>query len=125
MPGILQSLDSLFYKSLRFLGTDRPVNMPCLTETAAAHAAAEKLKIHSVVHDLGGRDDRSGGERCIVKVNNDTLGDPFRCSIFGNYSRYSAVRIIINIIQRRNINALKLGNPNVLDDMIKAIEELC
>ena len=49
--------------------------MTCLAETAATHAAAEKLKIDSVVDDLGRGNNGMKRKMHLVKGGYDALRD--------------------------------------------------
>ena len=68
--------------------------MPRLTEAAASYAATEQLKIHTVMHDLGRRNDWIERKRNIIKVCNDALSDPLRRSFkYLKVRQHTAVKI--------------------------------
>ena len=81
ISGVFQRLDALFYNCLRLFRAYRAVDMPCLTEAAATHAAAEQLHAHPVVYDLGGRHDRRGRVRRRVKVHDNALCHALRRAV--------------------------------------------
>ena len=79
--------------------------MTCLTETAATHAAAEKLKIDSVVDDLGRGDNGMKRKMHLVKVGYNALRDTLGRTV-GDFDVIYRIIIVINgRIKARDINA--------------------
>ena len=79
--------------------------MTCLTETAATHAAAEKLKIDSVVDDLGRGNNGMKRKMHLVKVGYDALRDTLGRTV-GDFDVIYRIIIVINgRIEARDINA--------------------
>ena len=70
------------------------VDIPRLTEAAAADAAPEQLQGDAVLDDLGGGDDGIYREIGLVHVVDDCLLYTSFCNEFTTINRQSAVRLI-------------------------------
>ncbi len=108
MAGVLQGFDALADQGLGLLGPEGPVHVPRLAEAAAPGAAPEQLQTHPVVDHLGGGHDGRRGERHLVQVRDDALGDPGGGPVPGRHGGDGAVLMILYLIEARNIHALDL-----------------
>ena len=108
IAGVFERFDALPDDRLRFARAHRAVDIPRLTEAAAADAAAKQLHVHTVVHDLRARHD--GVRRIItgVEILNDALGHARGRAVRRGQVVQRAVRVPVRDVERRNEHALDL-----------------
>ena len=106
ITGIFERLDPLTDNRLRFARAHRTIDIPRLTETAAADAAAKQLHVHAVMHDLRAR--HNGVRRIItgVEILNDALGHARGGAVRRRQVVQRAVRVPMRDVKRRNQDAL-------------------
>ena len=113
---VFERFDALPDNRLRLARPHRAIDIPCLTEPAAADAAAKQLQIHAVVHDLRGRDDRVSRIIASVQIFDDALRHARWCAVRRRDVRKRAVFVIMRLVQRRHVNArnLRRGDQKAL-----------
>ena len=93
----------------RFL-SDRTVQKACLTEAAAAYAAAEDLFDSPVMDDLDIRHDEVIGIVALVHIHHHALFYHGRSTVQRSDRRKSAVVVVAYVIQRGHVHALYPGS---------------
>ena len=88
--------------------TYRAVDKACLTKTAAADTSPENLLNCSVVDNLNERNDKIVGIVRLVHLGHQALVNYGRSAVFGRKALNCAVKVILDVVERRNVHALNL-----------------
>ena len=87
------------------------VEEACLTEPAAAHAAAQHLDAGTILNSTHHGHHKVGGRGELVQILDDGLGDARRnARLVGGDGLYSAVLVVGDIVESRDVHARDLCN---------------
>ena len=109
IPGAVAALHGVLGAQGLAAVADRAVHIPRLTEPAAPDAAPEQLQHHPILHDLRGGDNGLSGEKGLVHIVDDTLGDHRRSALQRRDLRHGAVVMIRHLVQAGDVDARQLG----------------
>ena len=106
---VIAGMDAVIGAQVPAAVADGAVDVPRLTEAAAADAAAEQLQRHAVLHDLSAGHDGPHGKIGLVHIVDDALRNLGGRTAARDDGGHCAVVVVRHIVQAGNIDAVQLG----------------
>lgn len=108
IAGVVARLHTVPRAQVHAAVSHRAVDVPRLTEAAAADAPAEQLEHHAILHDLRAGDDGFRREERLVHIADDALGHNSGCAVQRRDGCDGAVGVVAHVVQARDIDAVEL-----------------